>query len=93
MQRGAATPALFDVTLPGGVTLTGVISPLRDPDSAVPNQGWVIILRDVSHIKAAEESRIEFVQTAAHDLRRRECGLEAVQGCLQEQPVLRQGGG
>jgi PAS domain S-box-containing protein len=69
MQRGAASPALFDVALPSGVTLTGVISPLRDPVSAVPDQGWVIILRDVSHIKAAEESRIEFVQTAAHDLR------------------------
>ena len=66
----AATPTFCDIGLATGETLTAVISRLLLPlaDGATEN-GWVVVLRDVSHLKQAENTRMEFVQTAAHDLR------------------------
>lgn len=72
MQNQDQTSSFFDVTLDDGRTLAAVVSHLRrasQVDQADVQDGWVVVLQDVSHLKAAERSRISFIQTAAHDLR------------------------
>ncbi len=72
MQNQDQTSSFFDVTLDDGRTLAAVVSHLRrasQVDQADIQDGWVVVLQDVSHLKAAERSRISFIQTAAHDLR------------------------
>ncbi len=47
-----------------------MISPVLVAFDGTPQQnGWVIVLQDISHIKEAERARLQFIQTAAHDLR------------------------
>ena len=66
----ATTPTFCDVELVTGEALTAVVSRLRlAPEDGAAESGWVMVLRDVSHLKQAENTRMEFVQTAAHDLR------------------------
>ncbi len=72
MQNRDQTSSFFDVTLDDGRTLAAVVSHLRrtsQVDQADIQDGWVVVLQDVSHLKAAERSRISFIQAAAHDLR------------------------
>lgn len=59
---------MFDLTLEDGRTLTAVVSSLQRGQQQAMH-GWVIVLRDISHLKEAEAARLEFVRTAAHDLR------------------------
>ncbi len=66
------TPSVLDVSLESGQVLAGVVShllPAGAPDQAQGTGGRVILLRDVSHLKQAEETRMQFIQNAAHDLR------------------------
>ncbi len=62
----------FEVTLPSEQTLMAMLSRLRSFSLLVAgrsNEGWVVVLHDTSHLKAAEAARMEFVEAAAHDLR------------------------
>lgn len=66
----ADMPGGFDVLLSSGRFLSAVISPVLVAFDGTPQQnGWVIVLQDISHIKEAERARLQFIQTAAHDLR------------------------
>lgn len=72
MQRAGDAPTVFDVTLENGRMLTAVVSRLRassQVEQGDTSEGWVVVLQDVSHFKRAEQLRMEFVRTAAHDLR------------------------
>ncbi|GAB4528194.1 MAG: hypothetical protein OHK0046_46760 [Anaerolineae bacterium] len=62
----------FEARLENGRVLTAVVSPVYvetqvEQDSAT--DGWVIVLQDVTHLREAEIARVEFIQTAAHDMR------------------------
>lgn len=61
----------FDLALEGDRAYTAVVSRLRTngQDAAVADQGWVMVLRDISQVRQAERSRLEFMQNLAHDLR------------------------
>lgn len=72
MNQTDAAPTVFEVSLTGDQTLTGIVSRLRSSSQVVQSEeseGWVVVLRDVTHLKRAEQLRLEFAQTAAHDLR------------------------
>ncbi len=72
LQEDCETASVFDVPLDDGRVLTAVISPLRSLSQITQreeHEGRVIVLKDVSHLKRAEETRMEFIRTAAHDLR------------------------
>ncbi|MFZ4813815.1 MAG: ATP-binding protein [Phototrophicaceae bacterium] len=57
----------FSVKLEGGGVLMAFVSPVYG--LANEHDGWVIVLQDVTHLRAAEETRMQFVQAAAHDMR------------------------
>jgi PAS domain S-box-containing protein len=64
-QRG------FEAMLPNGKFIAAVVSPvamLTGVDDSTED-GWVVVFQDITHIKEAERARLQFVQTAAHDLR------------------------
>jgi PAS domain S-box-containing protein len=61
----------FEIPLHNGRFLAGIVSPVysharMDEQKA---EGWVVVFQDVTHLKEAERARLQFVQTAAHDLR------------------------
>jgi PAS domain S-box-containing protein len=72
MERGVdSVPQPFEVVLPNGRFLGGIVSPVysqADPDQ-LHAEGWVAVFQDITHLKEAERARIQFIQTAAHDLR------------------------
>jgi PAS domain S-box-containing protein len=62
----------FQVKLPDGRVLVTFVSPVWEGDNTLdPTQqdGWVIVLQDVTHLRQAEEMRAQFIQAAAHDMR------------------------
>jgi PAS domain S-box-containing protein len=72
MRNMSESASMFDVTMDSGRTLTAVVSRLRSNnplDTGGDRDGWVVVMRDITRLKQAEEARMEFVQTAAHDLR------------------------
>jgi PAS domain S-box-containing protein len=72
IQDTGEIATMFEVTLKTGKTLTAVVSRLRSAsivDQGTYEDGWVVVFRDITHKKRAENTRIEFVQSAAHDLR------------------------
>lgn len=74
-----ASPAEMDrtarVTLeeqtPQGRYILGFVSPVyshtRLDDK--PTDAWVAVFQDVTHLKLAEQARVQFIQMAAHELR------------------------
>lgn len=61
----------FEVVLPSGKFIAAVVSRvamLSGVDDSTED-GWVVVFQDITHIKEAERARLQFVQTAAHDLR------------------------
>ncbi|MEP7289964.1 MAG: ATP-binding protein [Chloroflexota bacterium] len=61
----------FEVPLENGRYLAAVVSPVYSRPGLDDQQaeGWVVIFQDITHMKEAERARLQFIQTAAHDLR------------------------
>src|SRR5258708_3797895 len=70
-QEGAGTGQTFEVLLENGRALAAVLSPVYPTAHPEEQQteGWVVVFQDISHMKEAERTRLQFIQTAAHDLR------------------------
>jgi PAS domain S-box-containing protein len=61
----------FEIPLHNGRYLAGIVSPVYSHTRMGEQsaEGWVVVFQDVTHLKEAERARLQFVQTAAHDLR------------------------
>jgi len=62
----------FELAMKNGRYLSVVVSPVhveRQVDWAKEQDGWVIVLQDVTHLREAEIARARFIQAAAHDMR------------------------
>jgi PAS domain S-box-containing protein len=62
----------FEVTLENGRFLSAIVSPVysrQSPESNQHAEGWVLVIRDITHLRKAEQARINFIHAAAHDLR------------------------
>jgi NtrC-family two-component system sensor histidine kinase KinB len=62
----------FQTTLENGRVLSSIVSPIYIDTQVEKNgehDGWVIILRDVSHLRESEVRRAEFMRAAAHDMK------------------------
>jgi PAS domain S-box-containing protein len=64
----------FEVLLENGRCLAAVVSPVYLQGSlghelGEQAGGWVAVFQDITHMKEAERARLQFIQTAAHDLR------------------------
>lgn len=62
----------FQITMENERVLSFIVSRIdleRQVDQSASNDGWVIVLQDVTHIREAELTRAKFIQAAAHDMR------------------------
>lgn len=62
----------FQVTLDNGRMFSIIVSSVFTQSQVEQdrrNDGWVIVLRDVSHLREAEVRRAEFMRAAAHDMK------------------------
>lgn len=62
----------FRVTLQSGLMLSVLVSPISTESQLqgeALNDGWVIVLQDVTLFRQAETARTRFIQSAAHDMR------------------------
>ena len=62
----------FQITLENEQVLSFIVTPIqleRQVEQGADNDGWVIVLQDVTHIREAEIARAKFIQAAAHDMR------------------------
>jgi PAS domain S-box-containing protein len=65
-------PLTFEVPLENGHVLAGVVSPVHSQNNLNDEpqaEGLVAVFQDITHMKEAERARLQFIQTAAHDLR------------------------
>ncbi|HVO43605.1 MAG TPA: ATP-binding protein [Aggregatilineales bacterium] len=62
---------VFEVQISETVYLSGVVSPVYSQLYLGEQraEGWVVVFQDITHLKEAERARLQFIQTAAHDLR------------------------
>jgi len=65
--------SVFEVTLEDGRFLSVIVSPVYAHKSLENDQeeteGWVMVIQDVTHLREAEQARVNFIHAAAHDLR------------------------
>ncbi|MEM9953857.1 MAG: ATP-binding protein [Chloroflexota bacterium] len=63
----------FQVQVEGGRTISVLISPVQAPSQVsrdIPlDDGWVVVLQDITHLREAEIARVQFIQAAAHDMK------------------------
>jgi PAS domain S-box-containing protein len=61
----------FEVTLEDGRFLSAIVSPVYAHRALEDDQteGWVMVIRNVTHLREAEQTRVNFIHAAAHDLR------------------------
>lgn len=63
----------FQVQVEGGRTISVLVSPVQAPSQvsriAHTEDGWVVVLQDITHIREAEVARVQFIQAAAHDMK------------------------
>lgn len=62
----------FQTTLDNHVELSVTISPVHISSQVTSDDqmdGWVIVLRDITHLRRAELARVQFIQAAAHDMK------------------------
>jgi len=62
----------FQITLENEQVLSFIVTQIeleRQVEQGAENDGWVIVLQDVTHIREAEIARARFIQAAAHDMR------------------------
>ncbi|MCS6871182.1 MAG: HAMP domain-containing histidine kinase [Anaerolineae bacterium] len=58
----------FEVLLSNKQYLLCEVAPIpANKQGAEPS--WVVVFRDITHLKRAEQARLDFIQTAAHELR------------------------
>jgi PAS domain S-box-containing protein len=72
MRNGPSRNTVFEATLEDGRLLSAIVSPVyssRSPESDQQAEGWVMVVQDVTHLRQAEQARINFIHAAAHDLR------------------------
>lgn len=62
-----ATERIFEVALSDKQYLLCEVAPIASKEGAEPS--WVVVFRDITHAKQAEQARLNFIQTAAHELR------------------------
>ncbi len=70
-SRGESSRS-FLATTDSGRALSVLVSEIAVESQVDQNQdteGWVIVLQDVTHLRAAETARTRFIQAAAHDMR------------------------
>ncbi|MEL6150654.1 MAG: ATP-binding protein [Chloroflexota bacterium] len=71
-SRDESPEKSFQVTTPNNRALLIIVSPVWEGDNTLDptaQDGWVIVLQDVTHLREAEEMRAQFIQAAAHDMR------------------------
>ncbi len=62
----------FQTTLENGRVISCIVSPVYIESQVEKNgehDGWVIVLRDISHLRESEVRRAEFMRAAAHDMK------------------------
>lgn len=62
----------FQVTLENERVIAVIVSPVLidiQVDRPAGQDGWVMVLQDVTHLREAEIARSQFIQAAAHDMR------------------------
>lgn len=63
---------VFEVTLGDGRFLSAIVSPVyahRALETSGTEEGWMLVVQDITHLRQAEQARVNFIQAAAHDLR------------------------
>jgi len=63
---------VFEVALEDGRFLSAIVSCVyahQAPESNREPEGWVMVIQDVTHLRQAEQARVNFIHAAAHDLR------------------------
>lgn len=63
---------VFEATLEDGRYLAAIVSPVyasQGLENDRRTEGWVMVVRDMTFLREAEQSRINFIRAAAHDLR------------------------
>jgi PAS domain S-box-containing protein len=83
MSEDADGNTVFEVTLENGHFLAANVSPVyahRSPESDQKTEGWVMLVQDITHLREAEQARVNFIHAAAHDLRN---PLGVTMGALQ----------
>lgn len=71
-KRTADTNESFEARLPSDRVVSITVSPVYAEQRVTQDEetdGWVIVLRDVTHIRESEIARAQFIQAAAHDMR------------------------
>lgn len=65
--------SVFEVTLEDGRFLSVIVSPVYAHKSLENDEeeteGWVMVIQNVTHLREAEQARVNFIHAAAHDLR------------------------
>lgn len=72
MSAGESADTIFEVPLEDGRFLSAIVSPVyahQEPESDRQAEGWVMVVQDVTHLRKAEQARVNFIRDAAHDLR------------------------
>lgn len=72
MSDGEEVNTVFEVPLDDGRFLSAIVSPVysyQEPESDRQAEGWVMVVQDVTHLRQAEQTRVNFIRDAAHDLR------------------------
>jgi two-component system phosphate regulon sensor histidine kinase PhoR len=72
MSHESEGNTVFEVTLDDGRFLSAIVSPVyAQPllESGQETEGWVMVIQDITHLREAEQTRVNFIQAAAHDLR------------------------
>ncbi len=63
----------FQVQVEGGRSISVLVSPVQVPSQVSRDtnleDGWVVVLQDITHIREAEIARVQFIQAAAHDMK------------------------
>ncbi|MDW8325118.1 MAG: ATP-binding protein [Anaerolineales bacterium] len=76
-EQGLPQSLVFELELRADLNFSATLSPVQgEGDEPI---GWVMILRDVTHLKRAEQWKTEAIQSATHDLRN---PLNSMQGML-----------
>ncbi len=72
MSESREANTVFEVPLDNGRFLSAIVSPVysyQEPESDRQAEGWVMVVQDVTHLRQAEQTRVNFIRDAAHDLR------------------------
>ncbi len=71
-MREGVGHTVFEVTLNESRFLSVIVSQVYAPPSLNSEhtpEGWVMVIQDVTHLREAEQARVNFTRAAAHDLR------------------------